>query len=290
MRPAPFDLVVPSTLEDALSAISDGVDARPLAGGQSLIAMMNLRLAVPERLIDLGRITELSSIDLNDSHIHIGAMATQARVERHPDVVALAPLVAEALGHVGHWQIRTRGTIGGNLAHADPASELPAVMLVLDAVYHARSGSGSRTILASDFNLGPYSTALTEDELLVGIDVPCLGTGETTAIVEVSRVAGAYALAGAAVWCRMVADTCVASRIAVFATGSHAVRVSAAEEAVRNARLDEQAIKAASSATTSTIAVHADLHATAAQRQHLLGVVVARALEMARARASMVTS
>jgi len=290
MRPAPFDLVAPSTLDDALAAVGDGVDTRPLAGGQSLIAMMNLRLAVPEKLIDLGRITELSSIDVNDTHIHIGAMATQARVERHPDVVARTPLVAEALGHVGHWQIRTRGTIGGNLAHADPASELPAVMLALDAVYHARSGSGSRTILASDFNLGPYSTALTEDELLVGIDVPCLGVGETTAIVEVSRVAGAYALAGAAVWCRMNDDTCVASRIAVFATGSRAVRVSAAEGAVRNARLDGRAIKAASSATTSTIPVHADIHATEEQRQHLMGVVVARALGVAKARASLVAS
>ena len=285
MRPAPFDLVAPSSLDEALEAIRDRDDARALAGGQSLIALMNLRLAVPTSLIDLGQVTELAVVEDRDGFVRIGAMATQAQVQRHPVVMSRTPLVAEALGHVGHWQIRSRGTIGGNLAHADPASELPAVMLALDSVYQARSADGSRSIPAGEFNLGPYSTALAEDELLVAVDVPHAGPDEATAIVEVARVAGAYAMAGAAVWCRLDGNTATACRIALFAAGSRAVRAGEAEAAVLGTDLDDDAIATAADAATSGITAHDDLHATAGQRRHLLSVVVQRALRVVRERA-----
>lgn len=285
MRPAPFDLVTPSTLDEALAALGDGDDVRALAGGQSLIALMNLRLAVPGSLVDLGQVNELARVEDHDDFVRIGAMATQALVHRDPVVTARAPLVVEALGHVGHWQIRTRGTIGGNLAHGDPASELPAVMLALAGVYQARSTDGSRSIAADDFNLGPYSTALTEDELLIAVDVPHASPAEATAIIEVTRLAGAYALAGAAVWCRLDGSVATACRIALFAAGSRAVRVAAAEAAVRDTELDDGAIAAAADATSDSVSPTGDVHATADQRRHLLSVVVARALRVVRQRA-----
>jgi len=289
VRPAPFDLVTPSTLDEALVALRDGDDVRALAGGQSLIALMNLRFAVPGSLVDLGQVNELARVEDHDDFVRIGAMATQAVVHRHPVVAARAPLVAEALGHVGHWQIRTRGTIGGNLAHGDPASELPAVMLALAGVYQARSAGGSRSIAADDFNLGPYSTALAEGELLVAVDVPHGSPAEATAIIEITRLAGAYAMAGAAVWCRLNGNVVTACRIALFAAGSRAIRVAAAEAAIQDTELDDSAIAAAADATSASVSPPGDVHVTADQRRHLLSVVVARALRVVRQRAEVQT-
>lgn len=285
MRPAPFDLVRPTTVDAALEALDDD-GSRPLAGGQSLIALMNLRLAAPSRLVDLGLIPELADVSRRDGAVHIGAMARQAAAEAHPLVREHAPLVAEGLSHVGHWQIRCRGTVGGNLAHSDPASELPAVMLALDATYHARDRQGSRAIPAAGFQTGPYENALGEEELLTSVEVPSLAPGEGSALVEISRVAGAYAMAGAAVTCQIEDGVCRRARIAVFASGSQPSRIPEAEAEVAGRPIGDAVLDAVAEATTSTITAHEDVHATAEQRRHLIGVSAARALAKAAARSS----
>src|SRR6188474_1831717 len=170
MKPAPFEYFRPRTLDEALSLLAEhGSDAKPLAGGQSLIPAMNFRLATPSVLVDLNRLTELSYVQDGKGELRIGGMTRQRAVERSPLVGQRFPLIAETMPHIAHPAIRNRGTIGGSLAHADPAAELPAVMVTLGATIVARGPSGERRIAASEFFAGIYETALTPQELLVAI-------------------------------------------------------------------------------------------------------------------------
>ena len=286
MRPAPFDLIVPDTLDEALSVMTEQPEqARPLAGGQSLIPMMNLRLAVPETLVDLGRVNGLDGVELRaDGTLSIGAMCRQATAHRHPLVLERAPLIAEALNHVGHWQIRTRGTVGGNLAHADPASELPAAMLALGAAYRTASTRRQRTIGAADFPVGAWSTALNPDELLVSVEIPPPVPAQHDAITEIARVAGAFALAGAAVSCLFEGPICYRCRIVAFAAGPQPVRLAGAEEIATGTRLDEATLLDVAERVASEVSPFGDGHISAEQRVRLLATVVKRALARAGAR------
>ena len=278
MRPAPFVYEAPAGLDEALELLArHGDEARVLAGGQSLLAMMNLRLATPAILVDLGRIDGLDGVRPTGDGLRIGAMTTQARVERDEGVATSVPLLSEAVGHIGHRQIRTRGTIGGNLAHADPASELPAVMLALEATLVAESASGERRIPAAEFFVGAYSTALAPGEVLTAIDVPALAPGRSTAIHEEVRAAGAFALAGAVAVIDHADGVCTSARVVLFGAGGAPELVSAAAELVGR-EIDARTVGNLVDAVEATAPDHEDVHASAEARRRLLAVSVERAL------------
>src|SRR5213080_2836239 len=203
MKPAPFQYVRASSIDDALAGLAGhGDDAKVLAGGQSLIALMNLRLVRPAVLVDINRLSDLAYIRQENGTLAIGALTRQSAVESSDVIARLCPLMAEAIRFVGHRPIRNRGTVGGNLAHADPASELPAVALALDAEFEVASASGSRRVPASEFFIGTWTTAVESGELLTAIHFPALGGaawGDRLgfAVEEIARRSGDFALAGA---------------------------------------------------------------------------------------------
>jgi len=196
MKPARFDYAAPSSISEALALLDE--DSRPLAGGQSLVPMLNFRLARPARLVDLERVAGLDRLEADGDVLRIGAMARQAAVERSPVVAERWPLLRQALQLVGHPQIRSRGTVGGSVAHADPKAELPVALTALDARYHVRSPRGARTVAAAELAVGPLMTTLAPDELLVEIEVPAPPAGARSAFVEHARTHGDFAVAGAA--------------------------------------------------------------------------------------------
>ena len=197
MKPARFAYEAPRTLDQTLGALSEG--ARVLAGGQSLVPMMNFRLAQPERLVDINRVEELGHLGADGGALRIGALTRQAALERSGLVAQGWPLLRQAVRFVGHPQIRTRGTVGGSVAHADPAAELPVALTALDARFHLRSARGARTLRADEFFVSHFTTALEPDELLVEIEVSPPPEGTRTAFAEHSRTHGDFATAGAAV-------------------------------------------------------------------------------------------
>ncbi|MEA2147575.1 MAG: aerobic carbon-monoxide dehydrogenase medium subunit [Solirubrobacteraceae bacterium] len=197
MKPARFEYSAPESVDAALALLDD--DAKPLAGGQSLIPMLNFRLARPARLVDLGRIGALAYLRRSGGVLRIGALTRQVTLERSALLAAGWPLLRDAVAYVGHPAIRTRGTVGGSIAHADPAAELPGALLALRAVFHVRSRRGARTVAADAFFRGPMTTVLAPDELLCEIEVPALPTGARCAFIEHARTHGDFALGGAGV-------------------------------------------------------------------------------------------
>jgi CO/xanthine dehydrogenase FAD-binding subunit len=196
VKPGRFDYVAPVSLLDALAVL--GEDAVPLAGGQSLMPLLNLRLARPELVVDLNGVSELDYLSVDQGGLRIGAMVRQAALEASSVVARDWPLLSQAMRLAGHRATRSRGTVGGSVAHADPAAELPAALLALDARFHLRSASSARAVAAGEFFLGPLTTVREADELLVEIEVPPLPAGAGTAFVEVARTHGDFATAGAA--------------------------------------------------------------------------------------------
>ncbi len=288
MKPAPFAYHRPETLDEALHLLAEhGGDAKPLAGGQSLVPAMNFRLAQPAVLIDLNRVRSLAGVEAIDGGVRIGAM-TRHREAEHSDLVArLAPLVRETMPLVAHPPIRARGTIGGSLAHADPAAELPAVMRALDARIGACRRGERRAIAAADFVLGLFATALAPDEILVEVTVPSLPARSGWAVEEVSRRHGDYALAGAAAVVTLDAAGRVAGvRLGLFGVHDRAVRATAAEQALLGEPPTASAIAAAAAAAAHDVDPVSDVHASSAYRRHLAGVVVRRVLTRAVARAT----
>ena len=283
MKPAPFTYHRPETAAEAVGLLADlGDGAKLLAGGQSLVPMLSLRLAVFDDLIDISRLDELVGIERRDGHLWIGAGTTEAAVERSADVAAAAPLLARATPLIGHRQIRNRGTVGGSLAHADPAAEYPAVALALDAEFEALSPRGARTIPAAEFFTGFWSTALDEDELLTGVRLPVWGGGSTRcgfAVRELARRHGDFALAGAAVAVEVDGDDrVVRAAIGLFGLGSVPLRATAGEAAVSGRTLAEiDADEIGRAAVTDLDDVPADLHGSAAYRTRVGAVMVARA-------------
>jgi CO/xanthine dehydrogenase FAD-binding subunit len=225
MKPAPFDYAAPATVSEALALLDE--DSRPLAGGQSLVPMLNFRLARPARLVDLERTAGLDRLAVELDVLRIGAMARQAAVERSPLVAQHWPLLRQALRLVGHPQIRSRGTVGGSVAHADPKAELPVALTALDARFHVRSTTGARTLAAGELFRGPLMTALEPDELLVEIEVAAPPPGARTAFVEHARTHGDFAVAGAAV---VLAPGHTA--IALLGAASVPIRATEAESAL----------------------------------------------------------
>jgi len=280
MKPPRFRYLDPETVAEAVAALREqGDDARVLAGGQSLVPMLSMRLAYPEYVVDINRLHELGGINAGHSELRIGALTRQAEIELSPDVEARCPLLSRGMRWVGHRSIRNRGTIGGSLAHADPAGELPAMMTALDASVVARSADGERDIPIGEFFEMPFVTALAPDELLTEVRVPAQPRGAGSAVVELARRHGDFAVAGVAASLDLDAAGCVrTARLVGFATGPTPQRLAAAEEALAGAEPTGQALGAASDAATSDVSPTDDIHASADYRRALTGELVRRAV------------
>lgn len=270
MKAPDFDYLRPTSLDAALEMLAehDG-GAMPLAGGQSLMPMMNFRVASPEVLIDLADVAELRGITRDGGTVRIGAMTRYAQLMEDAIVLADIPLFAMALPHIAHDAIRNRGTIGGSLALADPAAEMPALMLALDAKIEVAGASGTRAIKAEDFFLGYFETTLEEDELIIAILIPAASAAQQFGFHELTQRHGDYALAGVALTC---SDNTY--RIAFFGVADRAVRVPALEEALGNNTEMKVALT-----HLGDIEFTDDPKASAATRQRLAGVALTRALE-----------
>jgi carbon-monoxide dehydrogenase medium subunit len=281
VKPRPFEYHAPASIADAVALLAEhGDEAKVLAGGQSLVPMMSLRLASFGYLVDLNTVAGLAGIERSNGHLRIGALVRQAVAEHDATVAADAPLVARALPLIGHFQIRNRGTIGGSIAHADPASELPAVALALDATMEAAGPGGTRDIGAAHFFESTWQTTLASDEILTAVRFPVWGGGSGFAVEEIARRHGDFALCGAACAVTLDGDAVTRAAIALFGVGGTPVRAGAAEQALAagGAGADLAAIgqEAAAALQPSD-----DLHASGSYRKRVAAVVVRRALARA---------
>jgi CO/xanthine dehydrogenase FAD-binding subunit len=289
MKPAPFEYYRPATLEEALDLMAEyGDQAKPLAGGQSLIPAMNFRLARPAVVVDINHISELSHIREEAGELSVGGLTRQRDVERSPIVRRVAPLLHETMPFIAHMAIRNRGTVGGSLAHADPAAELPAIALALGARLHARSRARDRWIAAGEFFTGLFSTSLNPDELLVEIAVPRLPERSGCAFEEVSRRHGDYALAGSAAVVTLDArGRCIRARVVLLSVGDRPVVAERAGRILNGEVPSAPSIEAAAEAAASQdIDPPTDIHASSEYRRHLAAVLMRRALGRAVARAN----
>jgi len=280
LKSSPFEYHAPDTAHDAVKLLSElGDGAKLLAGGQSLIPMLALRLALFEHLVDIGRIDELKGIERRDGGLWVGAATAQAAVEASAEVASAAPLLARATPLIGHFQIRSRGTLGGSIAHADPAAEYPAVALALDATMEALSPRGRRTIAASDFFDGLWSTTLEPDELLVGVSFPVWGGRSGFAIEEFARRHGDFAIAGAAVGVELDGgDRIARCAIGLFGLGSTPERAAAAEAELTGRPVAEVAPEEVGRLATAGLeSVPSDLHGSARYRERVAVAMVSRA-------------
>lgn len=280
MKPAPFEYHAPETAVDAAGLLAElGDGAKVLAGGQSLVPMLALRLAVFEHLVDIGRIAELQGIERRDDTLWIGAGTTQARVEASAEVAAAVPLVTKATPFIGHFQIRNRGTLGGSIAHADPAAEYPAVALALDASMQVVSSTGVRTIAARDFFEGLWTTTMEPDELLVGVSFPIWAERSGFAVEEFARRHGDFAIAGATVGVEVDdADRIRRCAIGLIGLGSTPERAEAAEAALAGRSIaDVEPDDVGRQAMAGLESIPADLHGSAEFRRRVGAAMVARA-------------
>ena len=279
MKPAPFQYVRPSSVSDALAALARyRDDAKVLAGGQSLIALMNLRLVKPAVLVDINRLSDIAYIREENGTVAIGALTRQSAVESSGVIARQCPLMAEAIRFVAHRPIRNRGTVGGNLAHADPTSELPAVAVALDATFVARSTDGQRAISAADFFVGLLSSALASKELLTEMRIPIWPAGQGWSFMEVSPRAGDYALVGVAATLQVQEGICQAARLVYSGVGVRPARVAAAEQMLLGGPANEATFRAAGEVAAGQVDPSSDFHATGDYRRDLVRVLTRRAL------------
>lgn len=280
MKPAPFEYHAPATAAEAAALLAElGEEAKAIAGGQSLMPMLILRLAVFEHLVDLRRANELRGIEQRPDSVWIGAGTTHSAVGRSDEVRRSVPLLSMATPLIGHFQIRNRGTIGGSLAHADAAAEYPAVALTLDARFETLSPRGRRTVPATEFFTGMWSTDLAADELLTGIEFPIRRGRCGYAIEEFARRSGDFAIAGAAVAIGIDADSRIdRCGIGLFGLGPTVTRATATESEVIGRRVDTVAAEDVGHSTTAGLnSVPADLHGSADYRRRIGAAMVARA-------------
>jgi carbon-monoxide dehydrogenase medium subunit len=283
VKPAPFAYFAPSALDEALDILADRRrEARVLAGGQSLIPLMNFRAVSPAALVDIGRIPGLDRIEAENGAIRVGCMVRQRAAEYAPLIGERLPLLREAIGWIGSLPVRSRGTICGSLAHADPAAELPMVMKVLDAEILARSATRSRTIAVEDFFRGAFVTTLAADEMIVALRVPAMRPGAGFAFQEFAQRRGAPTIAAVAVMLERAGARCTKARIAAAGVGPVPIRLFAPEGIVERSGPSDEAIEAASELAAEMVDPISDLHASADFRRHLTQVLVKRALCAAR--------
>jgi CO/xanthine dehydrogenase FAD-binding subunit len=293
VKPAPFEYFCPATLDEALALLAEhGSDAKPLAGGQSLIPAMNFRLATPSVLVDLNGIAELAHVTAGAGSLRIGGMTRHRTLETDVAIARELPLISETMPFVAHQAIRTRGTIGGSLAHADPAAELPAVMLALEATITLQKQGGARQVPAAEFFTGLFSTAIEPGELITEVQVPVSSEAGSSdpatrtgyAFDEVSRRHGDFALAGAAAVVTVnEAGVCTSARVALLSVAVRPVIAEQVSRALVGQRTTLQIIREAAeaSAASTDIDPASDIHASSRYRRRLAAVLIRRVLERA---------
>ena len=287
MAAAKFDYHAPSSVEEALDLLSGNEDAKILAGGHSLIPMMKTGLAAPGALIDLGKTAGLSYVNESDDGLAIGAMTTYSELATSDAVAANAAVLGEAAASVADVQVRNMGTIGGSLAHADPAGDLPAVAIALDAQLVATSSRGDRVISADDFFIDLFTTALAPDEILTEIRISALGSNTGAAYAKMANKASHYAIVGVAAVVSVDDNgNCTSARIGVTGAGASASRATESESRLVGSSLDDAAIFSAAGHAADGIELNEDIHASAEYREHLTKVFALRAIRSAVERAT----
>ena len=287
MKPASFDYHAPATVEEAVALLdAKGPDSRLLAGGQTLIPMMNFRLAAPAVVVDLNRIPELAYIKAEGDVVCIGAMTRQRSIEFSTLVAEKLPLLHQAIKLVGHLPTRTRGTIGGSIANADPAAEIPMVLQALDGEVVVRGPNGARTIAASDLFRDAMTTSLTPGEILTEVRLSAMPAGTGCAIEEFARRHGDFAIAAIAVAIRRNGEGCAQARIATAGISAHSHRLRGAETFLEQEGLGDAAIARAAEMAASEVKPLSDQHASAEYRRQLTQVLTERAVRRAAAAAA----
>jgi CO/xanthine dehydrogenase FAD-binding subunit len=282
VKPPQFDYHDPRGIDEALALLAEhGEEAKLLAGGQSLVPLLNFRLTYPAHLIDLGRVPSLTYIRREDGVLRIGAMTRQATLEASPLVATHWPLLTEALTFVAHAQIRNRGTVGGSVVHADPAAELPVAFTALEATFHARSSTGRRSIGCDDFFVTHLTTSLKPEELLSEIEVPAVPDNTGWAFTEYSRRHGDFALGGAAALITIQDGACSRARIALLAAADTPLRASEAEDALEGKAVNEKVAQEAARLAVAEISPTGDIHGGSEYRRYLIEGMVRRAIEQA---------
>ena len=285
MKPALFDYVAPETVEAAVAALAGDETARPLAGGQSLIPTMNFRLSTPGRLVDLRKIESLRGIAVENGSIRVGAMTRHRELETHGAANAANPLIGEVLDNVAHIAIRNRGTVGGSIAHADSAAELPCLLVASGGSVSAQGPDGSREIAADDLFRFHMTTTLDQTEILTEVRIPALPPATGYAFEEFARRRGDFALAGVCTLLTLEGSVCREARIAACGIGARPIRLAAAEDALRGRIVDEDARSEAGEAAKEYMTAPADTQASVAYRRDLLAALVRRTSETALKRA-----
>lgn len=278
-----FRYAAPASVAEAVQLLAaSGGTAKPIAGGQSLLPMMAFRLAAPSLLVDLKRLKELQRISIDADGVRLGARVRWRDIEADPRLRAAHPLLQAAIAHTAHYQIRNRGTVGGSVAHADPAAEMPGVAVTCDAEITAVGPNGKRVIRAADFFLGPLSTALAPDELLVEVKLAPWAVGRRWGFQEFARRRGDFAVAGIAAYYDLDRDgRAVNAHIGVIGACTRPHRVPAAEAELNGKRVDESVIAAAAKALVANVEPPEDLHASAEYRASLAGTLLERVLTQA---------
>lgn len=279
MIPAQFDYVRAKTIDEALSLLSQNEDAKILAGGHSLIPAMKLRLAMPSMLVDIGRIKDLSYIREEGDQILIGAATTHYQIESSDLLKRICPLLPDCAGHIGDMQVRNKGTIGGSVAHADPAGDWPAAIIALDAELIATSKNGDRSIRADDFFVDLMTTALEAGEILREIRIRKSAPGTGQAYAKMAHPASGFAVVGVAANLSLSGDgNCEKASIGITGLSAKAFRPAGVESALKGAKLNDETIAGASAHATDAIDVNGDLFASADYRKHLAEVYTRRAI------------
>ena len=279
MRPAPFEYVQPRSIEELRAVLaSDDGSAKVLAGGQSLVPMMNFRMASPCRLIDINAIAALDYIRADGNAIRIGALARHNHILGSALVRERCGVLAQAYGHVAHHTVRNRGTLAGNSCHADPASEMPAVLLTLDAIFHI-DGANPRSVSASDFFLGMYTTAVGGNEYLREIEIPMLASGRRGYFDEISMRQGDFAICGVAAVMTVRNGVCSNARIAYCGIAEHQFRLTEAERWLEGRAANATTALACADLAASSVQPGGDVKASSKYRRHLVSVLTGRVLE-----------
>jgi CO/xanthine dehydrogenase FAD-binding subunit len=287
MKPAPFEYCCPDTVDEAVTLLASMADAKVMAGGQSLVPMMNFRVVRPDLIVDISRLLELDFLrPRDDGGLTVGALTRHRILETSPLVLSRFPIVPETMRHVAHLAIRNRGTIGGSLSHADPAAELPMLAVLLDAVIVTYSVRGERQIPARKFFVSALTTVLTEDELVIRIEFPGLPRGMVGAFDEASRRPGDFAMAAVGVLLAQEHGVVTQARVAMMGVGETPLRSTSAEEMLMGHTPSAERVALVTKIACSELSPKTDLHASSDFRKHLAGVVMSRVIFTAWQRAT----
>ncbi len=284
MKMPPFEYACPTTISEAVKLLATHDDAKALAGGQSLVPMLAFRLAQPSMLVDLRKLTELRQIEISDAGVSLGAMTRWRDIEDDARLATAHPLLKAAIAHVAHYQIRNRGTVGGSIAHADPAAEMPGIAVACDAEIAVVGKAGARVIKAGDFFQGPLMTALAADEIIVEIRLPAWPAGRRWGFQEFARRRGDFAMAAAAVFYDQDPDGRARNaHVGAIGVADRPLRLAAVEAVLNGQMINDGTIAKADAAASAAVNPDDDIHASGAYRKALLGTMVERALKAASA-------